>query len=150
MVDFGSLAISSPVGYVATDVRPNEFGGDGLPCAFDAWMAQSVDYTNLHLRHACGTDGCLGPLQTSTMISTLLKFKPVQASCEICRKSGPSGCSCASSWRSTPYKSIDEITSRSSSILLSGNGASIVAIGFKISLFGRESWSVTTLAFPPR
>ena len=90
MVDFGSLAISSPVGYVATDVRPNEFGGDGLPCAFDAWMAQSVDYINLRLRHACGTDGCLGPLQTSTMISTLLKFKPVRASCEICRMLGPS------------------------------------------------------------
>ena len=89
-MDYGSLAISSPVGYVAMDVRPNEFGGNGLPCAFDAWMAQSVDYTNLHLRHACGTDGCLGPLQTSTMISTLLKFKPVRASCEICRKSGPS------------------------------------------------------------
>ena len=147
-MDYGSLAISSPVGYVAMDVRPNEFGGNGLPCAFDAWMAQSVDYINLRLRHACGTDGCLGPLQTSTMISTLLKFKPVRASCEICRKSGPS-VACVRV-PGDQRRINHEITSRSSSILLSGNGASIVAIVFRISLFGRESWLVTTLAFHSR
>ena len=127
-MDYGSLAISSPVGYVAHMLGQMNLVATACHVRWThGWPCPSVT-SKMPLRHACGMNGHVGPLLTSTMISTFLKLKPVRASCEICRKSGSSGCSRANSSRSTPYELIDEITSWSSSVLLSGNGASIVAI----------------------
>ena len=44
--DLGLLALqalASPFGDVLLHGRPDDFGGDGLACAFHAWVAESVE-----------------------------------------------------------------------------------------------------------